>query len=149
VPVTVTCAIVRAAVPVLLTLNVCDFVCPSTTLPKLNVVGDTLSSACTPVPVNATVNGESLASLVTVIVPVAIAVAVGANPTVSVTLCDAFTLAGTVTPLTLNPAPLALIFEILAVAFPVFVSTICFEALVPMFTFPKLRLVGFAVSCPT
>jgi hypothetical protein len=71
---------------VLVTLKVCDFVCPSMTLPKLNVAGETFSPACTPVPLRAIVSGEPFASLVTVTVPEALAAVVGAKPTFRVTL---------------------------------------------------------------
>jgi hypothetical protein len=42
VPLAVICASVKVAVPVLVSVNVWDLVCPSTTLPKLKLVGDTL-----------------------------------------------------------------------------------------------------------
>lgn len=85
-PLTKSFAIVRDEDPVLVTLNVCDFVCPSTTLPKLNVAGETFRPACTPVPVKAIESGEAFASLVTVTVPEALAAVAGAKPTVRVTL---------------------------------------------------------------
>lgn len=57
----------------------CDFVCPSTTLPKLKLAGETLKPACAPVPLKLIVSGDPGASLVTVIVPVILPVVVGAN----------------------------------------------------------------------
>jgi hypothetical protein len=44
-PLTESCAMVSAAVPVLVKIMACDLVCPSTTLPKSNVEGVTLSPA--------------------------------------------------------------------------------------------------------
>ena len=70
----------------MVTLNVCDFVCPSTILPKLNVAGEIFRPACTPVPVKGMVSGEPFASLVTVTVPEVLAAVTGAKPTVRVTL---------------------------------------------------------------
>ena len=60
-----------------------------------------------PVPVSEIERGEPLASLVTVTLPVTLPAAVGANLTVNVAVCEAFSVAGTVMPLTLNPVPLA------------------------------------------
>jgi hypothetical protein len=148
-PLTEIWAIVREADPVFVTLKVCDFICPSTTLPKSNEAGETLSPACTPVAVRGIESGDPFASLVTMTAPEAFATVVGAKPTVKVTLSDAFTVEGTGTPVTLKPLPTVLIWEIFTAAFPVFVRTICFEALPPVLTFPKLMLVGLAVHCPT
>ena len=50
------------------------------------------------------------------------------------------------TPLTLNPEPVAVALEIVTFEFPLFVSVTAEELLDPTFTFPKLRLNGFAVS---
>lgn len=85
-PLTVNCPIVTAAVPVLLIVIVCDFVCPSTTLPKLKLVGDTLSPVCdaVPVPLNATlIVGFTGSVLVTLKLPVELLAAVGENVNVS------------------------------------------------------------------
>jgi hypothetical protein len=79
-------AIVREADPVFVTLKVCDFVCPSTKLPKSNEAGETLSPGCTPAPLRGIESGESFASLVTMTEPEALATVVGAKPTVKVTL---------------------------------------------------------------
>src|SRR5690349_7842417 len=47
-------------------------------------------------------------------------------------------------PLALNPAPAVVTVEIVTLEFPLFVSVTLEELLAPRFTFPKLRLVGFA-----
>ena len=57
-------------------------------------------------------------------------------------------MAGTNIPFAPNPVPLALIWEIFTAAFPVFVRTTCFAALLPVLTFPKLSAAGFATNCP-
>jgi hypothetical protein len=46
----------------------------------------------------------------------------------------------------LNPAPAATTLEIVTFEFPLFVNVALNELFVPTFTFPKLRLVGFAPS---
>src|ERR1700747_3111733 len=49
-------------------------------------------------------------------------------------------------PLTLNPAPVAVALEIVTLEFPVFVSAVLCELLLPTLTFPKFKLFGFAPS---
>jgi hypothetical protein len=115
-------------------------------LPKLNVVGEIVSPACVPVPLRAIDSGEPVPVLVTVTAPVTAPAAVGANFTARVAVCDGVNVAGVVTPLTLNPVPLAVTLEICTEAFPVFVRTMLCELLLPLATAPKLKVLGFAVS---
>ena|SRR5438874_3766525 len=49
-------------------------------------------------------------------------------------------------PLVLNPVPAVVTLEIVTLELPLFVSVTLDEPLAPRFTFPKLRLVGFAAS---
>ncbi len=109
----------------------------------------TLNPACTPAPLKLIVNGEPLALLVTVTVPVAFPTAVGANIAVKLKVWEGATVAGVLTPVTLNPVPLTAMLDIVAAAFPVFVSVICWVALLLVETFPKLTLAGLALNCPT
>jgi len=51
-----------------------------------------------------------------------------------------------VTPLTLNPVPVAVTLEIVTFEFPLFVSVTLNELVLPTFTFPKFKLAGFAPS---
>src|SRR5260370_22783014 len=51
-----------------------------------------------------------------------------------------------VMPLVLNPVPVAVTLEIVTLEFPLFVNVVARELVLPRFTFPKLRLVGFAPS---
>lgn len=132
----------------LVTVKVCDFVRPSTTLPKLKLVGEMLIPACVPVPLKTIVSGEPVALLVTVTAPLAAPAVVGANFTERVAVCDGANVAGVVNPLTLKPVPLALTPEIWTEAFPVFVRMTCCVELLPATILPKLMLLGFAVSCP-
>ena len=125
-----------------------DLVWPFTTLPKLKVAGETLKPACAPVPDKLIVSGDPGASLVTLIVPVALPAAVGANLTLSVTVCEAFKVAGVVTPVTLYPVPVATTLEMCTAALPEFVSVMFCEVLLPVATLPKFRLVGLALNWP-
>jgi hypothetical protein len=146
-PFTDNCVIVSVDVPVFDNVKFCDFVCPSTTLPKSKLAGETFSPACVPVPLNTIVTGEP-ALLATVMLPAAFPAEAGANRTARVAVCAGFNVAGAVTPLTLYPAPAATTLLICSAALPVFVNVIFCEALLPAATLPKLRLVGFAVNCP-
>ena len=148
-PLTASCEIVSDALPVLVTVNVCDFVCPSTTLPKAKLAGETPNPACTPVPFTGIVRGDPLASLVTVTLPVALPAAVGANTMFNVAVDEGFKVAGVVMPFTVKPVPVAAIFEICTAALPVFVRTTCCVELEPVATLPKLTEVGFACNWPT
>jgi hypothetical protein len=146
VPLAVTCVIVRFAVPLFVSVSACVFVCPSTTLPKLKVDGVTLNPAWTPAPLRLIDKGDPLASLVTVTLPVTLPTAVGANFAVKLDVPEAATVAGVLTPVRLNPVPLATMLVMCAAAFPVFVSVICCVALLPVATFPKFTLAGFGLS---
>ena len=55
-------------------------------------------------------------------------------------------MSGKVIPLKLNPAPLGVIWEIVRDVPPEFVSFSASVVLLPVVTFPKLTLVGLAVS---
>ena len=134
--------------PVFVSVKFWEIVCPSTTLPKLNVVGETFSPACVPVPFNVIV-AEAPALFATVMLPVAFPAAVGANFTASVAVAEGFNVNGAVTPLTLNPAPASVTPVICRAAFPVFVKVMFCEALLPTATLPKLKLFVLAVNCPT
>lgn len=91
-------------------MSVNDELLPTTTLPKLRLVGVAVSApGATPVPVSGIVNVEFEASEVIVTVPVALPPVVGAKETVNVVFCDGFRVSGVVIPLSLNPVPLMLV----------------------------------------
>lgn len=92
--------------------------------------------------------GALLASLASVIVPLAFPAAVGANATFTETLCPAAKLIGNVGPLAVNVAADELIDEIFTVVPPVFVTEKLCEPVLPTLTFPMLTLAGFADSAP-
>ena len=79
---------------------------PSVTVP--NATGEGFREICgaTPAPVKGRVFGELLALLVSVTLPEAFPVTVGANFTERVVELPAFTVTGVVMPLSLKPAPL-------------------------------------------
>jgi hypothetical protein len=93
-------------------------------------------------PLKVTMAGELVALLATKTLPVTLPVAVGANDTLSVTDRPGVRAVLAPTPLALNPAPELVILEIVTFEFPVFVTVMFCELLLPTLTFPKLRLVG-------
>ena len=109
--------------PELVTVKVCDLVCPSTTLPKLKLAGLIVNPGCTPVPLSAIDSGDPDALLVTDTVPDAFPAVVGANLTDRVTWLDAGTVVGVVTPLTVKPVPVTPTPVICTALVPVFVTT--------------------------
>ena len=142
------CEIDSDAAPVFVSVKVCDFVCPSVTLPKAKLVGEMLNPGCVPVPVSEMVSGELFALLTTDTLPVALAAVVGANTTLSVAVAAAFNVKGVVMPFTLKPVPLAAMLDIWTAAVPVLLKITCFVALLPVFTLPKVTELGFACNCP-
>ena len=149
-PEALTAEMCTSVLPVLVMTTCFEELDPEVTLPKLRLVGFALSvpEVATPIPERVKESVEFEASLVTVMPPVALPALVGANVTVRVAVWEGFTVAGTVMPLTLKPLPLVVMAEMWTAALPVFVITICLAELEPVFTFPKLRLIGFALSCP-
>ena len=95
--------------PVLVSLSVRDELLPTTTLPKLTLVGlAVIAPGATPVPERGIVNVGFVAFEVIVTVPLALPPVVGAKETVNVVFCDAFNVRGVVIPLSLNPDPVML-----------------------------------------
>ena len=114
-------------------------------LPKFTDPGETVMPevTATPVPLSEMFEGEFVALLLMVTVPVTLPAAVGANTTFSTAdLLGANTWLGLI-PLVLNPAPVTLTAEIVTFEFPVLVTVTLSELLVFTFTLPKPRLDGF------
>ncbi len=135
---------VSAAVPELVSVNVCCPLLPTFTLPSATLVGLTLNPGSTPVAESATEAGELEALLVIVSEPLALPVAVAANVTVRLALAPAAMVAGTCNPLTLNPAPVAATWETFTPAVPELVIVRVFCELLPTFTLPKATAAGAA-----
>jgi hypothetical protein len=88
--------------------------------------------------------GEFVALLTTDTLPVTLPAAVGANATFTVADWLGVRTVPEVTPLALNPVPVTVTVEIVTFEFPLFVSVTLNELVLPTFTFPKFKLVGFA-----
>ena len=87
-----------------------------------------------------------LASLVTVIVPLALPTAVGAKVVFIEALCPAPSTVFAPIPVTAKPVPDTETAEIVTFPFPLFVSVAPWELLLPTVTLPKLKLAGFNPS---
>jgi hypothetical protein len=90
--------------------------------------------------------GELVALLVTATLPVTLPVAAGAKLTFKVAVCPGARVVPADTPLALKPAPETLMFEIATLELPEFWSVTGRVLLALVFTFPKLKLVGLALS---
>jgi hypothetical protein len=85
---------------------------------------------------------------VTVTVPLAVPVEVGANLTEYVALCPAVRVKEELIPLRVNPAPLMVTFETETLVPPVFVIVPDKDWFEPTVTLPKFRELGLELSCP-
>ena len=144
-PVTVTLAPLAVRVPVAVPLL------PTVTLPSASVVGATVSCPAAPpvpVPERGTTKVESDASEIIVTSPFTAPVEAGLNETLKVLLCPGVNVTGTVIPLTLNPAPLAVSEEIVELMPPTLVRVSDRVCVLPTATLPKLRVVGFDTRVP-
>ena len=79
VPEIVAAVTTRFEVPLLVSVTVWELLCPTCMLLKFRAAGEIVRPGCVPVPLRETENGELEASLITVIIPVAAPVDVGAN----------------------------------------------------------------------
>jgi len=122
---------------------------PTVALPKLNVVGAIVSvPVAVPVPESETLKVELEAFDTTVMPPLTLAADCGANTVLKVTLAPGLSASGTVSPLMLNPVPVAVACEIVTLDPPVFVIESVKVTLLPIWALPKARLAGLAVSVP-
>ena len=94
------------------------------------------------VPASGTSTDELLALLDTINAPVYFPAALESNCTSTVTLCELESCRGALPPVTLNPVPLAKIFDTVISVFPVFVNVTLCDAILPALTVPKFTLVG-------
>jgi len=102
-------------------------------------------AACKPVPLTE-ITVVVPSELVTVIFPETVSAAVGLNATFNVWVCPGVKVTGVVTPLVVTSFALTVTCEIVTFPVPLLVSVTLLELVVPALTFPKARLVGFAVS---
>lgn len=100
----------------------------------------------TPTPLRGIVAGEFVALLSTDTLPVRLPAAVGVNAGLSAMDWLGVRTVADVIPVALNPAPATVTLEIVTFELPLFVSVTLNELVLPTFTFPKFKLVGFAPS---
>jgi hypothetical protein len=119
-------------------------VVPVRTFPKLRLVGlmPRVKVAAMPEPLRPTEVGDVGALLAMDTFPDTVPTAVGRKAAVIVVCCPAFTLSGSVKPLTLKVAPVTVICVIVKVAVPVLEMIRACDKVVPTTTFPKLMEVG-------
>jgi hypothetical protein len=134
------------AVPPFVSVTFTVLELPVSWLPKFTLPGFAVRLPSVPVPLTGIVMFESVAVLVTAIVPDAAPAVVGANCAVNVALWPAAIVNGAVKPVTLKPAPVAAIWLTVAAALPEFVNVTVCVPLPETATLPKATVPGFAVS---
>jgi len=149
VPLALAAEIVRLDPPEFVSVSESVLEVPTVTLPKLRLEGfGEIWPGATPVPDKDTESVGFEAVELIVKVPELAPVAVGANTALKLVVWPAPRVMGNVGPVKLKPVPLALALETVTLEPPVFVIVTGVLWLVPVFTFPKLTLVGLAVSAP-
>jgi hypothetical protein len=122
---------------------------PTWTLPKARLVGFAVNVPCvTPVPESGMLKLGFEPFEVMLTLPLAAPLVVGAKSTVNDVLWPAVNVKGRASPLKLNPVPLAEAAEMVRLDPPELVSVSDKLLLLPIWTLPNPRLVGFAVSVP-
>ena len=141
--------IVRLVPPEFVSVPESDFEPPTTTLPKLKLVGFEVTCPwVTPVPERGTESVGLPALELIVSVPVAAPALAGANLTLNVVDCPPARVVGNDGPVKLNPLPEADALEMVTLAPPVFETLTAVVWLFPTVTFPKFTLLGLAVRDP-
>ena len=141
--------IVRLDPPVLVRVSGKLELLPTCTLPNARLLGFVVSvPGVTPVPDSGILRLEFEPLEVMFTLPLTGPLAVGLKVTVNEVPWPAGNVRGKLSPLRLNPAPLALAAEIVRLDPPVLVRVSVSDFEVPSSTFPNVRLVGFAVSAP-
>jgi hypothetical protein len=100
---------------------------------------------CAPVPLRVIVDGEFVASLVTITLPGMSPVPAGAKVTFRVAVCPGVKIRPDETPPAVYPAPEMVTFEIVTLEFPLLVRMTGRVLLLPILTLEKLRLVLLAL----
>lgn len=148
-PVTLACVMVTADPPLFESVSERFALLPACTLPNPRLLGfgDNVPGV-TPVPDSGMLKFGFPPLDVMLTLPLAAPPAVGAKLTVNDVLCPAFNVNGKLSPLKLNPAPLALAAEIVRLLPPVLVSVSGKLDVLPVCTLPNAMLAGLAVSVP-
>jgi len=135
--------------PELVRVSVRLVLLPICTLPNARLDGFAPSWPCAvPVPDRGTDNVVLLAFDWIASVPLDAPTTVGAKMALNVAVCPGLSVTGRAGPLKLKPVPLADALDRLTAVPPELVTTTAVVLFVPSVTFPKLTLVGFAVSAP-
>lgn len=145
-PLDVTAEMVTVAVPVLVSVTLCDALLPTVTFPKDRLVGLTLSLRFRPRPLRETNVGEFVAALATDTLPDTVFSSAGENWAEKVPVCPGARLRGKATPLMLKPVPLTLAWVTTRFELPVLVRLTVCVLLLPTITSPKATLPGLALS---
>ena len=144
VPLAVAAEIVRLVPPVFVSFSGKLVLLPTCTLPNARLVGFAVSVPCVmPVPESGILKLGFAPLEVMLTLPLAAPLAVGEKSTVKDVLWPAVSVTGKVSPLKLNPVPLAVAAEIWRVVPPLLVRVPDSDFEVPSWMFPKLKLVGF------
>ena len=123
--------------------------CPTVTLPKLNVAGLTANCPETvAVPAMEMVSEESVASEITETDPEALPPEVGANTVPKVKLCPEASVIGSVNPVTRKPVPVTAAWLTVTLEPPVLVRVSDWVALPFTGTLPKLMLESLVLRTP-
>jgi hypothetical protein len=141
--------IVTLEFPVFVRAALKSLLLPTFTLPKLrfDVLNVSKCVPAAPVPLNAIVNGELGALLVSEIEPVTAPATVGVKTALNVLFEPVGIVSGVLRPVIVKPAPLTVAPDITRLAVPLFVSSIVCELLVPVETLPKPAVPGTALIC--
>jgi len=110
------------------------------------ITGAGACAGAVPVPESGTVKAELEALDTTVMPPFTLAADCGVNTALKFTLAPGLSTTGTLTPLMLNPAPVAVACEMVTLDPPVLVSEFAKVTLLPTLALPKARLAGLEVS---
>lgn len=102
-----------------------------------------------PDPESDTARGELAALLMMLRLPTKLPLVAGTNVALSKAACPAARVSGNDNPGSLNPAPLMLICERVALELPVFVTVTLCVAVAPVVMLPKLSALGDALSWTT
>jgi hypothetical protein len=124
VPDALPCEIATLDVPEFVRVTLTDALAPTSRPPKLMLAGFALRFPCAPVPLRAIDTVGLLAVLVIAMLPATAPTVVGAKCAVKVVLAFTASVNGVDSPVALNPVPLVLIAEMVALAFPVLVKVI-------------------------
>jgi hypothetical protein len=147
VPLAAAAEIWRVVPPLLVRVSVSDLGAPTCTLPNATLVGLATRSPCvTPVPESGILRLGFSPLEVIFRLPLAEPLVVGENSTVKDVLWPAASIKPGARPLRLNPVPLAAAAEIVRLAPPEFVRVPVSDLEAPIWTLPKVKLVGFATN---